>query len=203
MKIICIGLNYHEHIREFGGSIPVKPLFFLKADSSLVVNNKPFFIPDFSNNIQYEVEIVIKINRLGKNIEPRFAHRYFDEITTGIDFTARDIQNDCRAKGLPWEISKAFDHSAPIGKFINKKNFTDLGNLSFQLLLNGQLVQKGNTADMIFSFDQIISYLSNFLTLKMGDLIFTGTPVGVGQVHINDRLVASIENQKLLDFKVK
>jgi acylpyruvate hydrolase len=203
MKIICIGLNYHDHIREFGGKVPDKPIFFLKADSSLVVNNKPFFLPDFSNAIHYEVEVVLKICKVGKNIETRFAQRYYNEITLGIDFTARDLQNECREKSLPWEISKAFDHSAPIGKFINKKEIPDLKKINFRLDLNGKTVQKGSTSDMIFTFDEVISYLSKFMTLKTGDLIFTGTPVGVGPVKINDRLEAFLEDKKLLDFKVK
>jgi len=203
MKIICIGLNYHDHIREFGGKVPAQPIFFLKADSCLVVNNKPFFLPDFSNAIHYEVEVVLKICKVGKNIEPRFAPRYYNEISLGIDFTARDIQNECREKSLPWEISKSFDYSAPIGKFVGKKEFDEMKNINFHLDLNGKTVQKGNTSDMIFNFDEIIAHVSKYMTLKTGDLIYTGTPVGVGPVKINDRLEAYLEDKKLLDFKVK
>jgi len=203
MKIICIGLNYHDHIREFGGEVPAAPVFFLKADSCLVTGNKPFFLPDFSSAIHYEIEVVLKICRVGKNIAPRFASRYYEEISLGIDFTARDIQQECRKKGLPWEICKSFDYAAPVGKFISKKKFADLQNLSFRLLLNGQCVQQGNTSDMIFSFDQIIAHVSQYMTLKTGDLIFTGTPVGVGPVKINDHLEGYLQDLKLLDMKVK
>ncbi len=203
MKIICIGLNYKDHIKEFKGEVLEKPMFFLKSESSLVVNNKPFFLPDFSNDIQYEVEVVLKVCKLGKNIQPAFAHRYYNEISLGIDFTARDLQNECRANGWPWEICKSFDNAAPVGKFIDKKHFPDTRNINFQLDLNGKTVQKGNTANMIFHFDEIISYVSKFLTLKIGDLIFTGTPVGVGPVKIDDRLTAILEDKTVLDFKVK
>jgi len=203
MKIICIGRNYINHAKELNNPIPEKPVIFLKPDTALVQNNKPFFYPDFSNEIHHEVEIVLKINRIGKHIEERFAYRYFDEIGIGIDFTARDIQNEQRKNGLPWEIAKAFDHSAPISKFVKTSEFKNIRNLNFSLCLNNIIVQQGNTLDMIFSFDKIISYVSKFITLKIGDLIFTGTPAGVGPVKINDYLEAFIENNKMLDFYIK
>jgi acylpyruvate hydrolase len=203
MKIICIGWNYTKHIKELNSQLPSKPVFFMKPDSAILRNNKPFFLPDFSQDVQHEVEIVLKINRLGKNIAPEFANRYFEEIGIGIDFTARDLQNECKQKGMPWEISKAFDNSAPIGKFIKKDSLSDLKNIHFSLELNDKKVQEGSTADMIFGFDEIISYVSRFLTLRTGDLIFTGTPPGVGAVKIGDRLKAYIENKLLLDFFVR
>ena len=203
MKIICIGLNYNDHIKEFKGEVLEKPMFFLKSESSLVVNNKPFFLPDFSNDIQYEVELVLKVCKLGKNIEPKFAHRYYNEISVGIDFTARDLQNECRTKGWPWEICKSFDNAAPVGKFVEKKHFQNMKNINFQLDLNGNTVQKGNTSNMIFHFDEIICYVSKFLTLKMGDLIFTGTPKGVSAVKPGDLLEGYLEGEKLLEVKVQ
>ena len=207
MKIICIGRNYIDHINEFKSEKPKEPLFFLKPETALIKNNKPFFYPDFSNRIDYEAEIVIKICKLGKNIQTKFAHRYYNEIAIGIDFTARDIQQNAIKNGLPWETSKAFDGAAPISKFINKSNFDDINpvvsGLNFSLDLNNKTVQKANTKDMLFSFDEIITHVSKFLTLKMGDLIFTGTPQGVGPVKINDHLQAAIENNILLDFYVK
>jgi 2-keto-4-pentenoate hydratase/2-oxohepta-3-ene-1,7-dioic acid hydratase in catechol pathway len=203
MKIICIGRNYAEHVKELNHSLPGVPVFFMKPESSVILNNNPFFLPDFSNEVHYEAEIVLKIMRLGKNIEKQFAHRYYQEIGIGIDFTARDLQRECIKEGKPWEIAKAFDGSAVVGKFIKKEKLPDSGAVSFQLDLNGQTVQKGNTGDMIFSFSDIIAYVSKFITLKTGDLIFTGTPAGVGPVKINDHLVASIEGQVMLDFRVK
>ncbi|MFO8235218.1 MAG: fumarylacetoacetate hydrolase family protein [Bacteroidales bacterium] len=203
MKIICIGRNYAEHAAELGNDIPEKPIFFFKPDTSIIRKNRPFFYPDFSEEIHYETEIVLKINRLGKNIQEKFAHRYFDELTTGIDFTARDLQREAKSKGQPWEIAKGFEGSAPIGKFISKKKFNDIHNLNFQLKKNEKIVQQGNTKDLIFSFNQLIAYVSQFITFKMGDLLFTGTPAGVGPVQLNDRLTASIENTTLLDFYVK
>ena len=203
MKIICIGRNYREHAREFNNPIPLKPVFFLKPDSSIIKNNKPFFYPDFSQEIHHEIELVLKIGRLGKGIEEKFAHRYYDEIGLGIDFTARDLQKECKEKGLPWEISKAFEGSAPLGKFLPKDHFTDLSNIDFHLDINGESVQKGNSADLIFSFDFLISYVSKFFPLKNGDLIFTGTPAGVGPVKRDDHLEAYAGNEKLLDFYVK
>lgn len=203
MKIICIGRNYGEHAREMGSSVPNEPVFFLKPESALVVNNQPFFYPDFSRNIHYETELVLKVSRIGKNIEEKFAEKYYEEIGIGIDFTARDLQDECKKKGLPWEKAKAFDSSAPIGKFLPKNNFTDLKNINFHCLLNGKNVQHGNSRDMIFHFDTIISYISKFLTLKTGDLIFTGTPAGVGPVKMEDKLECFIENEKLLECRIK
>ncbi|MFW5978722.1 MAG: fumarylacetoacetate hydrolase family protein, partial [Bacteroidia bacterium] len=198
MKIICIGRNYAEHASELGNAVPEKPIFFFKPDTSIIRKNRPFFYPDFSDEIHYETEIVLKINRLGKNIQKKYASRYFDELTVGIDFTARDLQREAKEKGHPWEIAKAFEGSAPIGKFVNIKKFQDIYNLDFQLKVNDQIAQQGNTKDLIFSFDHLISYVSKFITLKIGDLLFTGTPAGVGPVAIGDRLTASVENKTLL-----
>jgi acylpyruvate hydrolase len=203
MKIICIGLNYRKHALEMNWSLPEKPLVFLKPDSSLVKNNKTFFLPDFSEMIQYEVEVVIKISKLGKGIEPKFASRYFDEVTVGIDITARDLQKIQSAAGLPWEISKGFDGAAPIGKFIPVSSLKDINNINFRLEINKQVVQQSNTSDMIFGFNEIVSYVSKFFTLKTGDLIFTGTPSGVGNLNRNDNLVAFLGNEPLLDFNIK
>ena len=203
MKIICIGRNYAEHAREMKSPLPEKPIFFLKPDTSLVLNNKPFFYPDFSREIHHEVEMVLRINRLGRNIDQKFAHRYFDEVGVGIDFTARDLQDQCKEKGLPWEISKAFDNSAPLGGFIPKNEIADMSDISVRLDINGKTLQKGSSKDMIFSFDRLISYVSQFITLKIGDLIFTGTPAGVGPVRIGDRLQAFLNDRMLLDFYVK
>jgi len=203
MKIICIGKNYVEHIKEFDGVTPKEPVFFMKPETALIKNNQPFYLPDFSNNLHHEIEIVLKINKPGKNIAEEFAHKYYDEIGIGIDFTARDLQLQLKEKGLPWEKAKAFDGSAPIGKFISKKEFGDIQNLNFHLNINDKTMQKGNTKDMIFSFDKMISYVSAFITLKKGDLIFTGTPHGVGPVKAGDKLEAFIENKKLLEFAVK
>lgn len=203
MKIICIGLNYKSHIQELKCETPEKPLFFLKPETSMILRNRPFFLPDFSNDIHYEVELLVKINKVGKFIQKRFAHTYYDEIGLGIDFTARDIQQEAMAKGLPWELSKAFDGSAIIGNFLPKSQFADLQNINFHLQKNEKIVQKGNSADMLFEIDDIIAYVSQFITLKIGDIIFTGTPVGVGRVDINDRLQGFIEEQKMFDFRVK
>lgn len=203
MKIICIGRNYAEHAKELNSEIPSEPVFFLKPDTALIKDNQPFYYPDFSKEIHHEVELVIKISKVGKNIQPQFANKYYEEIGIGIDFTARDLQAECKKKGLPWERAKAFDGSAPIGKFIDKKQFTDEKKISFSLTLNGNTVQKGNTKDLLFSFDKIIAYVSKYFTLKTGDLIYTGTPEGVGPVAIGDKLEAYIENQKLLEFEIK
>lgn len=203
MKIIAIGRNYIEHAKELNSPVPKEPMFFMKPETSIILDNKPFFYPDFSKDIHYEVEIVLKINKLGKNIEERFAHRYFEEIGIGIDFTARDLQQKCKEKGKPWEIAKAFDGAAPISEFVPKENYADLNDLHFNLDLNGKTVQNGTTKDMIFNFDVLIAYISKFVTLKIGDLIFTGTPAGVGQVQIGDRLVAKIEGKPFMDFFVK
>lgn len=203
MKIICIGLNYKSHIQELKCETPEQPLFFLKPETSMILRNRPFFLPDFSNDIHYEVELLVKINKVGKFIQKRFAHTYYDEIGLGIDFTARDIQQEAMAKGLPWELSKVFDGSAIIGNFLPKSQFPNLQNINFHLQKNEQIVQKGNSADMLFEIDDIIAYVSQFITLKIGDIIFTGTPVGVGRIEINDRLQGFIEEQKMFDFRVK
>jgi acylpyruvate hydrolase len=203
MKIIAIGRNYIDHAKELNNPVPSEPVFFMKPDTALVRNNKPVFYPDFTQNLHYETEIVLKLNRVGKDIGEKFANRYFAEIGIGIDFTARDIQKKCMEKGLPWEAGKAFDGSAPIGSFLPKDKFADIHNLSFHLDINGASVQQGNTKDMIFSFEQIIAHVSNYVTLKMGDLVFTGTPAGVGPVKIGDRLQAFIEDELLLDFYVR
>ena len=203
MKIICIGRNYVDHAKELNNPVPKKPVFFMKPDTALVKGNKPFFYPDFSEDIHFECEVVVHINRVGKNIAPKFAHRYYDELAVGIDFTARDLQAECKKKGLPWEIAKAFDNSAPLSPFVPKSKFADINNINFSLDINGKNVQQGNTGDMLFKIDELIAYLSKFMTLKMGDLIFTGTPAGVGPVKIGDRLVASIEGEELLNFMVK
>ena len=203
MKIICIGRNYREHAKEFNNPVPLKPVFFLKPDSSIIKNGKPFFYPDFSQEIHYEIELVLKVGRLGKGIAEKFAHRYYNEIGLGVDFTARDLQKDCKEKGLPWEISKAFEGSAPLGEFLPKDYFSDPANINFHLDINGNTVQEGNSSDLIFSFDFLISYISQFFPIKNGDLIFTGTPAGVGPVNRNDHLEAYIGDKKLLDFYVK
>ncbi len=203
MKIICIGRNYRDHIRELDNKLPDKPVFFMKPDSSLLLNNHPFFLPDFSSELHHEVEIVLKISRLGKNIDRKFAHRYYDRITAGIDFTARDLQRICMQEGNPWEIAKAFDQSAVVGSFIRLDALPDPHSIHFNLAVNDKIVQTGNTGHMIFSFDDIISYISRFMTLKIGDLVFTGTPAGVGRINMGDHLVATVEGQRLLDFFVK
>jgi 2-keto-4-pentenoate hydratase/2-oxohepta-3-ene-1,7-dioic acid hydratase in catechol pathway len=203
MKIICIGLNYRSHALEMGWSLPEVPVVFLKPDSSILKNNKPFFLPDFSSNIHYEVEVVVKISKLGKGISAKFASRYYDEVTVGIDITARDLQSRQSAAGLPWEISKSFDGAAPIGNFIPVNDKIDIKDLDFRLEINGRNVQRSNTSDLIFSVDQIIEYVSRFFTLKTGDLIFTGTPSGVGQLKRNDNLVAYLGDKPLLDFLIK
>ncbi len=203
MKIICIGRNYTEHARELNNPVPEKPVFFMKPDTALIQPHNPFFYPEFSNDIHYEAELVIKICRNGKHIKEKFAHKYYDEISIGIDFTARDLQNECKQKGLPWEIAKAFDQSAPVGKFIPKANFNDLNDIAFGLRINGEWRQQGNSSDMIFNFNRIIAYVSQFVTLRKGDLIFTGTPQGVGPAHINDRFECYIGEERLLAFNVK
>lgn len=203
MKIICIGRNYIDHAKELNNPVPKRPVFFMKPDSALVIRNRPFFYPEFSKDVHHELEVVIKIDRLGRSIEERFASRYYSEVALGIDFTARDLQNEMKDKGLPWEIAKGFDYSAPVSEFLPVSEFKDINHMAFDLKLNGKTVQEGNTADMIFSFDRIIAYVSQFITLKNGDLIYTGTPAGVGPVQINDHLEASLEGRQLLDFYVK
>lgn len=203
MKIICIGRNYAEHAKELNNPLPSEPVFFLKPDTCLLPKNQAFFYPEFSKDIQYETELVVKINKVGKYIQSKFAHTYYDEIGIGIDFTARDLQQRCKDKGLPWEISKAFDNAAPLGKFLDKNIFSNIQDIDFHLELNGKTVQKGNSKDMIFSIDTIIAYISQFITLKIGDLIFTGTPVGVGPIKINDQLKAFIGEECLLKVDIR
>jgi acylpyruvate hydrolase len=203
MKIICIGRNYLAHAAELNNEVPENPVFFMKPDSALVIANRPFFYPEFSKDVHYELEVVIRINRLGRSIEEQYAGRYYNELALGVDFTARDLQAEQKKKGLPWEIAKAFDYSAPISEFYPLEKFGDIHNLSFRLDLNGKTVQHGSTSLMIFSFEKIIAYVSRFMTLKTGDLIYTGTPSGVGPVAINDRLEAYLEGEKLMDFPVK
>ena len=197
-------MNYAAHNKELHHTLEItEPTIFLKADSSLLKDGKPFFIPDFSSEMHYETELVGKIDRLGKNIAERFAHRYYNEVTVGIDFTARDLQRRLREQGLPWEISKAFDNSAAIGTFVPLNEAGEVNHLSFHLDINGQTVQQGCTEDMLFSVDKIIAYVSRFFTLKIGDLIYTGTPAGVGAVHIGDHLEGYLGDRKLLDFHVR
>ena len=203
MKIICIGRNYVNHTKELGNAIPSEPVFFLKPDTAISPKGHHFFIPDFTSNVHYEVELVIKINRLGKHIEEDFAHKYYQEIGLGIDFTARDVQEEIKAKGLPWEKAKGFDGSAVISRsFIIKKEL-DLKNIDFTLEKNGDTVQVGNSKDMLFNFDKIIAYISQFYTLKIGDLIYTGTPAGVGKVNNGDILKGFIGTQKMFEVKVR
>ena len=202
MKIICIGRNYAKHIEELANERPDNPVVFLKPDSAILAKKMPFFIPPFSNDIHYEVEVLIKINKVGKHIDAKFSHKYYDEIGLGIDFTARDVQNQCKEKGLPWEKAKAFDGSAVIGEFYPKNDF-NLESLHFKLTKNGELVQDGNTNAMLWKIDELISYVSQFFTLKKGDIIFTGTPAGVGKVEENDILVGTIENNQAFSVKIK
>lgn len=204
MKIVAVGLNYESHNVEMKRIFRSEtPVIFMKPESAQLKDGKPFFIPEFSTEIHYETEIVIKINRLGKHIDEEFAHRYYDEFTVGIDFTARDLQRNLKELGLPWEISKGFDSSAAIGSFVSKHDFRDIQDINFHLDINSTTVQKGNTRDMIYTVDKIIAYVSQFFTLKIGDLIFTGTPAGVGPVSINDHLEGYVENKKLLEFNIK
>jgi len=202
MKIICIGRNYAKHIEELENERPTEPVVFLKPNSAILLKKMPFFIPAFSNEIHYEVEVLVKINRVGKYIDTKFAHKYYDEIGLGIDFTDRELQTKLKEKGLPWEKAKAFDGSAVIGNFYPKENF-DLNNLSFQLLKNNEVVQNGNTKSMLWKIDELIAYVSQFFTLKKGDIIFTGTPAGVGKVAENDILTGTIENKEVFSVKVK
>jgi len=203
MKIICIGRNYAAHIEELKNETPGDPVVFLKPDTALLKDGAPFFYPDFSKNIHHEAELVLKISKQGKYIEKKFAQRYFDEIGMGIDFTARDLQDQCKANRLPWEIAKGFNGAAPIGGFKSVHDFEDLKNIDFHLTINGETRQKGNTSLMLFDFDTIIAYVSQFFMLKKGDLIYTGTPAGVGPVQIGDQLEGFIGTEKLLDFEVK
>ncbi len=203
MKLICIGRNYTEHIKELSNEKPQNPVIFMKPDSAILPKQQDFYLPDFSENVHYEVELLIKINKLGKHIAPKFAHKYYSEIGLGIDFTARDLQSELKQKGLPWEKAKGFDGSAIIGKWLPKNNFSNLQDLNFKLLKNGEEVQKGNTAMMLWKIDELIAYISTFFTLKIGDIIFTGTPAGVGKVNPNDYLEGFIEQNKIFSVHIK
>lgn len=204
MKIICIGRNYSEHISELKNEKPVDPVIFMKPDTAILLKKQPFFIPDFSTDIHYEVEVLVRINKVGKYIQEKFAHKYYNEIGLGIDFTARDLQQKLKEKGLPWEKAKAFDGSAVIGeKWLDKNSLSNINNINFSLLRNEEPVQSGNTGDMLWKIDEIIAYVSQYFTLKIGDIIFTGTPKGVGKVEVNDRLTGFIENQQLFSINVK
>lgn len=205
MKIIAIGMNYQLHCHELhaGEALPQEPVIFMKPDSALLKDGKPFFIPDFSEQVDYETELVVRINRLGKNIAERFAHRYYDAVTVGIDFTARDLQRKYSAEGKPWELCKGFDNSAAIGDWIPVERFKDIQQLNFHLNIDGKTVQRGYAGDMLFKIDQIIAYVSRFCTLKIGDLLFTGTPVGVGPVQVNNHLEGYLEDEKVLDFYIR
>lgn len=201
MKIICIGRNYAEHAKEMKADLPTEPVFFMKPDTALL-KETDFYFPDFTKDLHHEIELVIKICKAGKHIEEQFAHKYYEEIGLGIDFTARDIQAKCKEKGLPWEKAKAFDNSAPIGKFVNKSTL-DLNAINFELKINGETKQIGNIKDMIFSFDKIINYVSKFVSLKVGDLIFTGTPEGVSAVKIGDKLEGFVNGESFLKLNIK
>lgn len=203
MKIICIGRNYIDHVDELKNKKPSSPVIFLKPQTALILKNQPFFIPDYSNDVHYEVEILVKIKKLGKSIETKFSHKYYDQVGLGIDFTARDLQSELKKNGLPWEKSKAFDGSALIGEWVNKNEFNDLNNLNFSLNKNGKSVQSGNTFNMLWSIDELISEVSKFFTLKIGDVIFTGTPSGVGKVSENDLLEGFINEKIFFSIKSK
>ncbi|MEL7003332.1 MAG: fumarylacetoacetate hydrolase family protein [Bacteroidota bacterium] len=203
MKIFGIGRNYTEHIKELNNERPDEPVIFIKPETALLKKNEPFYYPDFSKDIHHEVEIVLKISAVGKNINEKFAHKYYNEIGLGIDFTARDLQRKAKEKGLPWAIAKGFNHSAPISTFIHRADLNDLDNLDFRLDIDDKTVQKGNTSLMLFSFDYAVAYLSRYFTLKKGDLIYTGTPSGVGPVQIGQRLTGYIGDRKMLDFEIK
>lgn len=202
MKIICVGRNYAEHAKELNNALPTDPVLFMKPDSALLRKGEPFFHPDFSKNIHYETEIVFRVNKIGRHIQSKFAHKYISEYTVGIDFTARDLQDNQKTKGLPWEIAKAFDQSAVVGDFLTVDG-VDLHNISFHLNINGQLVQKGNTANMIFPIEKVIEYSSQFFTLKIGDLFFTGTPEGVGKINIGDHMEGFLGETKVFDVMIK
>ena len=203
MKIICIGRNYVDHIRELNNAIPGEPVFFLKPDTALLIRNRPFYYPSFSTDIHYELELVLKISKVGKHIQKQFASTYFDEIGLGLDMTARDLQESAKKKSLPWAVAKGFDQSAPIGRFLSKNMFSDFRNINFHLNLNGKNVQNGNSGLMIYSFEDIISHISRYMTFRTGDLIFTGTPAGVGPVKIGDVLEGYIEGERILKCEIK
>jgi 2-keto-4-pentenoate hydratase/2-oxohepta-3-ene-1,7-dioic acid hydratase in catechol pathway len=203
MKILAIGRNYAEHIAELKNEVPDEPVIFFKPDTAILRNNEPFYFPDYSQDIHHEVELILRISREGKNIDRKFAHKYYDAIGLGIDFTARDLQAKAKAKGLPWTLAKGFNGSAPVSEFLPLDQFPDLQNISFRLDVNGETRQQGNSQMMLNTFDDIIAYISRFITLKKGDIIFTGTPAGVGPVQIGDRLEGYVEDKKLLDFEIK
>jgi acylpyruvate hydrolase len=203
MKIIAIGRNYAEHAKELNNPVPTTPVIFMKPDTALLKDNKPFYHPEFSQDIHHEIEIVLKVCKEGKHISEKFAANYYEEIALGVDFTARDIQSKHKEKGLPWELAKAFDNSAPVSQFLPKSQFANIYNLNFNLNINGEARQQGNTTDLLFSFERIIAFVSQYITLKKGDLIFTGTPQGVGKVNIGDRLEGYLQGEKMLDFYVK
>ena len=203
MKIICIGRNYTEHIKELANERPEEPVVFIKPDSSVLPKEQDFYIPDFTQDVHYEVEVLVKICKVGKHIEERFAHKYYNEIGLGIDFTARDLQTKLKQKGLPWEKAKGFDGSAVIGKWLPKSNFKDLNNLKFSLLKNNELVQEGNTSFMLWKIDELLAYVSKYFTLKKGDILYTGTPAGVGKIATNDYLSGKLEGQELFSVKIK
>lgn len=203
MKLICIGQNYSKHIKELNSKPTKEPMFFLKPDSAILLSQHPFVIPEFSNEVHYEVEVLVKINKLGKYIQPKFAHKYYSKIGLGIDFTARDLQRECKEKGLPWEKAKAFDGAAVIGKWMDKEKLGDLTNLDFSLEKNGDIVQNGNTGDMIYKIDELIAHVSQFMTLKIGDVLFTGTPHGVGPVAIDDKLTGYLAGERMFAINVK
>ncbi|MGF7214556.1 2-keto-4-pentenoate hydratase/2-oxohepta-3-ene-1,7-dioic acid hydratase in catechol pathway [Spirosoma lacussanchae] len=203
MKIICVGRNYAEHIQELNNEQPDDPVIFLKPETAIPLKNEPFFYPDFSSDVHHEVEILVKINRVGKNIDEKFAHKYYDEIGVGIDFTARDVQSKLKAKGLPWELAKGFNGSAPMSGFVPKTEFADLQQLNFRLDVNGETRQQGNTSLMLFKIDYLIAFVSRYFMLQQGDVIFTGTPKGVSPVQVGDRLTAYLEDRKMLEIDVK
>lgn len=204
MKIICVGRNYADHAKELHNEVPSEPVLFIKPETALIPKGHPFYYPAHTNDLHYEVELVLRINRVGKHIEPKFAHKYYSEVGIGIDFTARDVQQRCKEKGLPWEKAKAWDHSAPLSKkFVAIDTLPDPDSISFSLHKNGALVQSGNSRDMIFHFNQLVHHISTFFTLKMGDLIYTGTPSGVGPAEKGDLLEASIEGEKMLSLRIK
>lgn len=203
MKLICIGRNYTEHIKELENEKPTDPVVFLKPDTAILLKKQPFFIPDFSNDVHYEVEVLVKINRVGKHIDRKFAHKYYQEVGLGIDFTARDLQAKLKAKGLPWEKAKSFDGAAVIGNWLPVSDFEDINEMSFSLKKNDEIVQNGNTSHMLWQIDELIEYVSKYFTLKIGDIIFTGTPAGVGKVTANDKLVGLLEDNELFSITVK
>ncbi|BAO76749.1 fumarylacetoacetate hydrolase family protein [Winogradskyella sp. PG-2] len=203
MKLICIGRNYTDHIKELENEKPKDPVVFLKPDTAILLKKQPFFIPDFSDDVHHEVEVLVKIKKVGKHIDKKFAHKYYDEIGLGIDFTARDLQAQLKAKGLPWEKAKSFDGAAVIGKWLPKTNFENIDNIDFSLVRNDEIVQQGNTKLMLWKIDELIEYVSKYFTLKIGDIIFTGTPAGVGKVFAEDRLIGYIENEELFSIKIK